>query len=86
MLAGEGRGGSILCLGSRKNLPMKYREVIHLFYYEGYSTAQVADILKKNEATVRSHLHRGRAKLKKILEEAYDFRRNGMMRLWIKSK
>lgn len=56
-----------------KSLPEKYREVVHLFYHEGYSTKQIADILRKNEATVRSDLHRGRAKLKKLLREEYDF-------------
>lgn len=56
-----------------KNLPKKYREVIHLFYYEGYTTSQIAKILSKNEATIRSLLHRGRKKLKEILKEVYDF-------------
>ena len=56
-----------------KSLPVKYREVIHLFYHEGYTTAQIADMLYKNEATVRSLLHRGRGKLKEILKEVYDF-------------
>ena len=54
-------------------LPVKYREVIHLFYHEGYSAVQIAKILQKNEATVRSHLHRGRILLKELLKEAYDF-------------
>ena len=56
-----------------KSLPVQYREVIHLFYYEGYSTQQIAQILKIKEATVRSHLHRGREKLKMLLKEEYDF-------------
>ena len=56
-----------------KNLPQKYRQVIHLFYYEGYTTAQIAKILSKNEVTIRSLLHRGRKKLKEILKEVYDF-------------
>ena len=56
-----------------KSLPDKYREVIHLFYHEGYSTAEIAKILDRNEATVRSHLARGREQLKTILKEAYDF-------------
>ncbi len=56
-----------------KELPVKYREVIHLFYYEGYSTAQIAEILEKNETTVRSLLSRGRKLLKQVLKEAYDF-------------
>ena len=54
-------------------LPEHYRAAIHLFYYEGYSTAQIANILGKNEITVRSWLRRGRGKLKEILKEAYDF-------------
>ena len=56
-----------------KSLPQQYRETIHLYYYEGYSTAQISTILKLKEATVRSHLHRGRIKLKEILKEVYDF-------------
>lgn len=56
-----------------KHLPEKYREVIHLFYYEGYSTAQIAEILKRRESTVRSNLLRGRSKLKTVLKEVYDF-------------
>ena len=56
-----------------KGLPSKYSEVIHLFYHEGYTTAQIAKILSKNESTVRSLLHRGREKLKVILKEMYDF-------------
>lgn len=56
-----------------KNLPSKYSEVIHLFYQENYTTAEIANILCKNEATVRSLLHRARAKLKETLKEGYDF-------------
>ena len=56
-----------------KALSSNYREVIHLFYYEGYSTAEIAGILGKNETTVRSCLHRGRKKLKEVLREVYDF-------------
>lgn len=56
-----------------KNLPAKFREVIHLFYYEGYQTAQIAQLLGMKESTVRSNLARGREKLKVVLKEAYDF-------------
>lgn len=52
-----------------KALPVPYREAIHLFYYEGYSTAQIARILDQKESTVRSRLKRGREKLKPLLEE-----------------
>lgn len=56
-----------------KLLPENYREAIHLFYYEGYSTKQIAKLLGKKEATVRSDLRRGRERLKAVLKEAYDF-------------
>lgn len=56
-----------------RSLPTKYSEVIHLFYHEGYTTVQIADMLSKKEATVRSLLHRGRERLKEILKEVYDF-------------
>ncbi len=56
-----------------KELPSNYSEVIHLYYYEGYSTAEVASILEMKESTVRSNLKRGREKLKEVLKEVYDF-------------
>ena len=56
-----------------KKLPDKYREVIHLFYQEGFATKEISQILERNEATVRSDLLRGREQLKKILKEEYDF-------------
>ena len=56
-----------------KSLPVRYREVIHLFYHEGYQTAQIAKVLGRNESTVRSDLRRGREKLKEVLKGEYDF-------------
>lgn len=56
-----------------KSLPVKYCEIIHLFYYEGYSTKEISAILEKKESTVRSILRRGRQQLKNILKEEYDF-------------
>ena len=55
------------------SLPMKYREVIHLFYYEGYQTKEIAHLLKKRESTVRSLLARAREMLKNKLKGEYDF-------------
>ena len=56
-----------------KSLPEKYREVIHLYYQEGYSSKEIAAILNHKESSVRTNLKRGREKLKEILKEAYDF-------------
>ena len=48
-------------------LPAKYREVIYLYYFEGYQTNEIAEILKKTESAVRSRLKRAREKLKEEL-------------------
>lgn len=56
-----------------KQLPPTQSEVVHLFYHEGYSTAEIAALLKRKEATVRSDLKRARERLRVILKEAYDF-------------
>lgn len=56
-----------------KGLSSAQREVIHLFYQEGYTTAQIAKVLDEKESTVRSHLKRGRDKLREIVKEEYDF-------------
>ena len=72
-LAAEEREDLSFVWEAVKALPSNYRDVIHLFYCEGYSTAQIAEILDRKETTVRSALSRGRQKLRDILKEDYDF-------------
>lgn len=52
------------------SLPRRYRVVLHLYYYEGYSTAEIAQMLSLRPSTVRSRLDRGRELLKQRLMEA----------------
>lgn len=55
-------------------LPRKYRDVIHLFYYEEMPVAEISEILHRRESTVRTQLTRARALLKEMLkEEDYEF-------------
>lgn len=49
------------------SLPAKYKDVIYLFYYEGYSAAEIGRLLHKKENTVYSLLSRGRIMLKEAL-------------------
>ena len=51
------------------SLPVKYRAVIHLHYFEGLSVAEIAQMLRIAEGTVKSQLSRGRALLREMLEE-----------------
>lgn len=54
-------------------LSVKYRTVIHLFYYEGYSVLEIAKLLDTKEATVKTRLNRARQKLKAELKgEEFD--------------
>ncbi len=54
-------------------LPARYRDVIHLFYYEDLSVKEIGSLLGRKEATVTSQLTRGRELLRKSLKEEYDF-------------
>ncbi len=61
-----------LLLESVLSLPVQYRTVIHLYYYEGYSIKEIASILRIPSATVGTRLARGRKMLKTKLEEEGD--------------
>ena len=54
------------------SLPVKYRTVIHLYYYEGYSIKEIAAILEVPPATAGTWLARGREKLRPMLKGEDD--------------
>lgn len=49
-------------------LPVKYREIIYLFYFENYKIEDICLLLSLNTNTVKSRLHRGRLLLKDMYE------------------
>lgn len=51
------------------HLPLKYREVIVLFYYEQMTSAEIAQITGISENTVKTRLRRGREQLRARLNE-----------------
>ena len=51
------------------NLPPKYKDVIHLHYYEGYSVNEISKILHISTSAVKMRLKRGRELLKIRLNE-----------------
>ncbi len=55
-----------------RTLPEKDRDAVYLFYYEEYSTKDVARILGEREGTTRSRLSRARQKLRTIMEGETD--------------
>ena len=56
-------------MGEIMKLPANYRISIYLYYYEGYSAAEIADVLGKKESAVMAYLSRGRKKLKLAFAE-----------------
>ncbi len=53
-----------------RELPVKYRQVVHLYYFEDYSVREIAGIMKLSETAVQNRLLRARQKLKEKLKEA----------------
>lgn len=55
-----------------QSLPPKDRAVLHLYYYEGYQTAEIAAMTGWREGTVRSRLARARDKLRELLKGEWE--------------
>lgn len=49
-------------------LPSKYKISIYLYYYEGYTTIEIARMLNKKASTIRGHLYKGRSLLRMEME------------------
>ena len=58
--------GEVYCEVAK--LPLKYRTVVHLHYFEGYSCGEIAKITNTNEATIKTRLKRARDRLGSVLK------------------
>ncbi|MGX6443513.1 sigma-70 family RNA polymerase sigma factor [Neobacillus sp. K501] len=65
LLDGETKNELSRCI---LELPVKYREIIILYYYEELSYKQISELLEITIPTIKSRLHRGRNLLKKKLK------------------
>lgn len=54
------------------SLDRKYREVVILYYYEGYPVAEIGELLKRKPSTVQTQLMRARSLLKEQLKEVWE--------------
>lgn len=62
-------------LDALKTLTDPYRNVLYLYYYEGYKITEIAEILHKKENTIHTWLRRAKTMLKDILGgDIDDFR------------
>ena len=53
-------------------LPPKYRTVLYLYYYEGYSAGEIARMSGEKPSTIRTRLTRARAQLREIMKGELD--------------
>ena len=53
-------------------LPEVYKQTIYMYYYDGYSTAEIAQLTYTKEATVRTRLARGRELLRESLKDYFE--------------
>jgi len=56
-----------------KSLPLKYRTVIHLFYFEDMAIRDISKALKIKETTIKSQLSRARNLLKTKLKGGFTY-------------
>lgn len=51
------------------SLPLKYRDVLYLFYFEGYKINELSELLHLKQPTIKTRLRRGRELLRGMLSE-----------------
>ncbi|MBR1751325.1 MAG: sigma-70 family RNA polymerase sigma factor [Ruminococcus sp.] len=56
-------------LSAVRELPVKYRSVIYLYYYEDMQISEISRVLKIKETTIQTQLYRAREILRKKLGE-----------------
>lgn len=52
-------------------LPKKYRFAVHLYYFEGYTTKEIAQMCGKSDQAIRARLSRARKMLRESLGEEF---------------
>jgi len=55
------------------NLPIKYKEIIILYYYQQFTTKEISEMLKLPEGTIRTRLFRSRELLKKNITGRVEY-------------
>ncbi len=69
MFLEKDRDSQIDMMSMINQLPHKQKNIIHLFYYDGFNIREISEILHKPAGTIKSLLFDTRAKLKQLLGE-----------------
>ena len=54
------------------SLPLRYREVVMLYYFQGYTAPQIGALLHRKASSVQTQLMRARSLLKEKLKEVWN--------------
>ncbi|HOD03164.1 MAG: ECF RNA polymerase sigma factor SigR [Firmicutes bacterium ADurb.Bin300] len=54
------------------SMPDKYKTVVYLYYYEGYNSREISEMLGKPKSTIRNYLHEARNSLREKLGGNFD--------------
>lgn len=57
---------------SLNSLPVKIRTSVLLYYMQGYSIKEIAEIQSTTEVAVKQHLSRGRTQLRRLLKTPFN--------------
>ncbi len=63
----EGRVETAELTRALKKLPLRQRQMLHLVFYQGFTIAEAAEVIKVSLGTARTHYGRGKKRLKKEL-------------------
>lgn len=66
-IASDETGNSDL-LKALNHIGVKYRLTLYLYYFEGYSIKEIAELMKLSESAIKTRLKRGKEKLKQEME------------------
>lgn len=58
-----------LLLDALRRIPVEHQVVLELFYWEGYTSAQISEVLTEPHGTIRTRIRRARQLLEKAMEE-----------------
>lgn len=70
----QGNGNIVIdeTLNVVMGLPDKYKTVVYLYYYEGYTSVDISEILGKPQSTIRNYLHEARSVLREKLGSDFN--------------
>lgn len=86
-LKSEERGLAQACLAEAlEGLNEEQRQIVLLFHQQEWPIARIAEYMGMPEGTIKSHLHRGRKKMRRIYEESEETVRQARVEVGVRER